>query len=311
MSVKQHQSVLYQEALQALNIDAGGFYIDCTFGRGGHSRGILQQLGPDGHLLAFDRDLDAVNSNEALQLQADNRFKLHHGCFAELMAVVEQQNQLGKVNGILLDLGVSSPQLDVAERGFSFMRDGPLDMRMDSSQGVSASEYLARVDEMDLVKVLFEYGDERFARRIARAIVDYRQSQPLLTTLQLAKLIEASVPFRDKYKHPATRTFQAIRIEINQELQQVQSVLQQALEVLAPQGRLVVIAFHSLEDRIVKRFIRDESGRKTNPGKLPIRECDIERGRLKKIGSSIKAEAQELKENPRARSAVMRVAEKL
>jgi 16S rRNA (cytosine1402-N4)-methyltransferase len=311
MSVKQHQSVLYQEALQALNIDAGGFYIDCTFGRGGHSRGILQQLGPDGHLLAFDRDLDAINSNEALQLQADNRFKLHHGCFAELMAVVEQQNQLGKVNGILLDLGVSSPQLDVAERGFSFMRDGPLDMRMDSSQGVSAAEYLARVDEMDLVKVLFEYGDERFARRIARAIVDYRQSQPLLTTLQLAKLIEASVPFRDKYKHPATRTFQAIRIEINQELQQVQSVLQQALEVLAPQGRLVVIAFHSLEDRIVKRFIRDESGRKTNPGKLPIRECDIERGRLKKIGSSIKAEAQELKENPRARSAVMRVAEKL
>ena len=311
MSVKQHQSVLYQEALQALNIDAGGFYIDCTFGRGGHSRGILQQLGPDGHLLAFDRDLDAINSNEALQLQVDNRFKLHHGCFAELMAVVEQQNQLGKVNGILLDLGVSSPQLDVAERGFSFMRDGPLDMRMDSSQGVSASEYLARVDEMDLVKVLFEYGDERFARRIARAIVDYRQSQPLLTTLQLAKLIEASVPFRDKYKHPATRTFQAIRIEINQELQQVQSVLQQALEVLAPQGRLVVIAFHSLEDRIVKRFIRDESGRKTNPGKLPIRECDIERGRLKKIGSSIKAEAQELKENPRARSAVMRVAEKL
>lgn len=309
--VKHHQSVLYQEALQALNIDAGGLYIDCTFGRGGHSRGILQQLGPQGRLLAFDRDLDAVNSDEALQLEADPRFKLHHGCFAELMAVVAQQNQLGKVNGILLDLGVSSPQLDVAERGFSFMRDGPLDMRMDSSQGLSAAEYLARVDEADLVKVLFEYGDERFARRIARAIVEYRQSEPLLTTLQLAKLIEASVPFRDKHKHPATRTFQAIRIEVNQELQQVQSVLQQALEVLAPQGRLVVIAFHSLEDRIVKRFIRDESGRKTNPGKLPIRECDIERGQLKKIGSSIKAAAQELKENPRARSAVMRVAEKL
>jgi 16S rRNA (cytosine1402-N4)-methyltransferase len=210
-----------------------------------------------------------------------------------------------------MDLGVSSPQLDVAERGFSFMRDGPLDMRMDVTRGLSAAEYLTQVDEQDLVKILFDYGDERFARRIARAIVEQRQTSPIQTTLQLAKLIDNAVPFRDKHKHPATRSFQAIRIEVNQELEQIKAGLNQALSVLAPQGRLVVIAFHSLEDRIVKRFIHDESGRKFNPGKLPIREQDIEQGQLKKMGQSIKAQPDELKQNPRARSAVMRVAEKI
>jgi 16S rRNA (cytosine1402-N4)-methyltransferase len=311
MMGNEHQSVLYRESLQALNIKSDGIYIDCTFGRGGHSSGILQQLGLTGKLLAFDRDIDAINSYEAEQLRQDSRFHLHYGCFDELASVSQRFGYQGKVDGILMDLGVSSPQLDVAERGFSFMRDGPLDMRMDTMQGVSAAEYLAHVDEQDLLQVLFDYGDERFARRIARAIVEQRQISPIQTTLQLASLIDNAVPFRDKHKHPATRSFQAIRIQVNQELEQIKSGLSQALDVLAPQGRLVVISFHSLEDRIVKRFIRDESGRKFNPGKLPIKEQDIERGQLKKMGQSIKAQPDELKQNPRARSAVMRVAEKI
>lgn len=306
-----HQAVLYNEALEGLAIQADGIYIDGTFGRGGHSGGILSQLGQSGKLLAFDRDIAAINSNEGQTLLKDQRLSLHHGCFADLATVTSQLGYSGKVNGILLDLGVSSPQLDTAERGFSFLRDGPLDMRMDINHGQTAAEYLAAVDEHDLVKVLFEYGEERFARRIAKAIIERRQQQPLLSTLQLAKLIEDSVPFKDKYKHPATRTFQALRIEINQELEQIKTVLQQAIDVLAPGGRLVVIAFHSLEDRIVKRFIRDESGRKNNPGKLPIKEQDIAKGQLKKVGKSIRAQQQELQANPRSRSAIMRVAEKI
>lgn len=305
-----HQTVLYDEALQQLNIKPDGIYLDCTFGRGGHSSGILNLLNDSGRLLALDRDIDAINSSQAKQMLEDSRFSLHHASFAELTAVIEQHGYLSKVDGILMDLGVSSPQLDTAERGFSFLRDGPLDMRMDSENGLSAAEYLARVDEQELVRVLFEYGEERFARRIAKAVITQRQQQPLQTTLQLAKLIENSVPFRDKHKHPATRSFQAIRIEINQELEQIKTGLKQAADVLAPGGRLVVIAFHSLEDRIVKRFIRDQAGPKTNPGKLPIKEQDIEQGQLRKIGKSIRAQARELQQNPRARSAVMRVAEK-
>ncbi len=306
-----HQSVLYNEAIESLAIQTDGIYIDGTFGRGGHSGGILRQLGQSGKLLAFDRDIAAINSNEGQILSKDERFSLHHGCFADLAAVANQLGYCGKVNGILLDLGVSSPQLDTAERGFSFLRDGPLDMRMDINHGQTAAEYLTVVDEHNLVKVLFDYGEERFARRIAKAIIERRQQQPLLSTLQLAKLIEDSVPFKDKYKHPATRTFQALRIEINQELEQIKTALQQAIGVLAPGGRLVVIAFHSLEDRIVKRFIRDESGLKNNPGKLPIKEQDIAKGQLKKVGKSIRAQQQELQANPRARSAIMRVAEKI
>lgn len=306
-----HQSVLYREALEQLEIKPNGIYLDCTFGRGGHSGGILQMLGPSGRLLAIDRDPEAIASAEAKQLLEDQRFSLHYGCFSDLADVVERQGYGGKIGGVLMDLGVSSPQLDSADRGFSFLRDGPLDMRMDGSRGLSAEQYLAQVDEQELVRVLFEYGEERFARRIARAIVEQRQQQPVRTTLQLARLIENSVPFRDKHKHPATRTFQAIRIEINQELEQIKTGLTQALEVLAPGGRLVVIAFHSLEDRIVKRFIRGESGRKVNPGKLPIKEQDIEQGLLRKVGKAIRAAQQELQHNPRARSAVMRVAEKI
>lgn len=307
----QHQAVLYEEALASLNILPGGIYVDCTFGRGGHSAGILGMLDRSGKLLAFDRDMDAINSPQAIELSADNRFSLHYGSFADLTAIIETQGLVGKINGMLLDLGVSSPQLDTAERGFSFLRDGPLDMRMDCQQGRSAAEYLAEVAEAELVKVLFEYGEERFARRIARAIVEKRNQGPIQTTLELAKLIEDAVPFRDKHKHPATRSFQAIRIEINQELEQVKSALNQALELLAPQGRLVVISFHSLEDRLVKRFIRNESGHKNYPGRLPVKEQDIAKGQLKKVGKSIRAQPQELKANPRARSAIMRIAEKV
>jgi len=211
-----------------------------------------------------------------------------------------------------MDLGVSSPQLDDSSRGFSFLRDGPLDMRMDTSKGISAAEWLAQVDEQFLVTVLFEYGEERFARRIAKAIIEKRQNAQIKTTHELARLIEDVIPKREKNKHPATRSFQAIRIEINNELEEIKTGLQQAINILSPNGRLVVISFHSLEDRVVKRFIRNESGRKFNPGKLPIKETDIEQGILKKVGRKpIKANKLELQKNPRARSAVMRVAERV
>ena len=299
------------EALQQLAIKKDGIYLDCTFGRGGHSQGILNLLGEHGQLLAFDRDSDAINSDYAQAMLTDERFKLKHSCFSELETIAESANLAGKVDGILLDLGVSSPQLDNPERGFSFLRDGPLDMRMDGSNGVSAEQWLASVDEKDLVKVLFDYGEERFARRIARTIVEKRVQSPITTTRQLAELIEDAVPVREKHKHPATRTFQAIRIEINRELDELMTVLEQSARILRPGGRLVVISFHSLEDRIVKRFMRDESGAKYNPGKLPIKEADIAKGILKRVGKAIKAGKQEVSQNPRARSAIMRVAERV
>jgi len=302
---------MYAEALQQLAIKKDGIYLDCTFGRGGHSQGILNLLGQYGQLLAFDRDSDAINSDYAQAMLTDERFKLKHSCFSELESIVKRANLAGKVDGILLDLGVSSPQLDNPERGFSFLRDGPLDMRMDGNAGVSAAQWLASVDEKELVKVLFDYGEERFARRIARAIVEIRAESPITTTRQLAELIEDAVPVREKHKHPATRTFQAIRIEINRELDELKACLQQSARVLRPGGRLVVISFHSLEDRIVKRFIRDESGAKYNPGKLPIKEVDIAKGILKRMGKALKASEQEISQNPRARSAIMRVAERV
>lgn len=307
----EHLSVLFDESLQGLNIQPEGKYIDCTFGRGGHSKGIMAQLGQAGKLLAFDRDLDAVNSVYADEMRKDQRLALHHGCFSDLQQVVGNYGWEGKIDGVLMDLGVSSPQLDDSLRGFSFMREGPLDMRMDTSSGLSAAEWLAHVDESSLVKVLFEYGEERFARRIAKAVVETRTESPLKTTLDLAKLIEAAVTKREKHKHPATRSFQAIRIEINNELEEIKKGLQQAIDVLSPGGRLVVISFHSLEDRIVKRFIRNESGRKYNPGKLPVKEVDIEQGILRKVGKAVKASKHEVQQNPRARSAVMRVAERV
>ena len=307
----EHLSVLFEESIQGLDIQPDGTYIDCTFGRGGHSKGILNCLGEGGRLLAFDRDLAAINSTNAEEMRKDPRFELHHGCFSELESVADQHGWKGKVNGVLMDLGVSSPQLDDSERGFSFLRDGPLDMRMDDSTGISAAEWLAHVEEQTLVKVLFEYGEERFARRIAKAVVERRQESPLQTTGDLARLIEDVVPKREKHKHPATRSFQAIRIEINRELEEIKQGLQQAVNILGSGGRLVVISFHSLEDRIVKRFIRNESGRKYNPGRLPVLEADIEQGVLKKVGKATKAGKLELQHNQRARSAVLRVAERV
>lgn len=306
-----HLPVMFSETLQQLAIKKQGIYVDCTFGRGGHSQGILAALNQDGRLLAIDRDSAAVNSKVAEAMMQDQRFTVAQRRFSELEDFVRQHALLGKVDGILIDLGVSSPQLDNAERGFSFLRSGPLDMRMDNTSGISAQQWLAEVDEKELVRVLFEYGEERFARRIASALINKRQLLPITDTKQLASLIAEAVPMKDKYKHPATRTFQAIRIEINRELEELKAVLQQAIPVLKPGGRLVVISFHSLEDRIVKRFIRHEDGAKFNPGKLPIKEIDIVQGALKKIGKAIKPMATELAENPRARSAIMRTAERV
>ncbi|MGZ4994353.1 MAG: 16S rRNA (cytosine(1402)-N(4))-methyltransferase RsmH [Methylobacter sp.] len=307
----EHLPVMFAEALQQLAIKEDGVYLDCTFGRGGHSQGILNLLGPSGRLLAFDRDLDAIGSDYAQAMLEDKRFKLKHTHFSELENIVESEELAGKVDGILMDLGVSSPQLDNPERGFSFLRDGPLDMRMDGNAGVTAEQWLAAVDEKELVRVLFEYGEERFARRIAHAIIEKRVGMPITTTRELARLIEDAVPIKEKHKHPATRSFQAIRIEINSELDELKAALDQSGRILNSGGRLVVISFHSLEDRIVKRFIRAESGAKYNPGKLPIKESDIAKGILKKTGKALKAGQQEIALNPRARSAIMRVAEKI
>ncbi|MGR9045903.1 MAG: 16S rRNA (cytosine(1402)-N(4))-methyltransferase RsmH [Gammaproteobacteria bacterium] len=307
----KHLPVMLTEALEALAIKKEGVYLDFTFGRGGHSRGILDRLGPSGRLLAFDRDSDAVSSDAALALTRDSRFTLIHSRFSGVAEIVTEEGLSGRVDGVLMDLGVSSPQLDNPERGFSFLNDGPLDMRMDCSTGMTAAHWLAEVDEAELVKVLFDYGEERFARRIAKAIVARRDENPLVTTRQLAELIEEVVPVREKHKHPATRSFQAIRIVINRELEEVKDGLVQAVKVLKPGGRLVVISFHSLEDRIVKRFIRAESGAKHDPGRLPVKESDIDKGVLKKIAKAIKAGPDEVAVNPRARSAVMRIAERL
>ncbi|MGR9053206.1 MAG: 16S rRNA (cytosine(1402)-N(4))-methyltransferase RsmH [Gammaproteobacteria bacterium] len=307
----QHRPVLYEEALEALAIEENGIYFDCTFGRGGHSRGILERLGNAGRLFSLDRDKDAITSDAAQALSVDPRFTLLHSRFSRLENIADEHGLAGRVAGVLLDLGVSSPQLDNPERGFSFINDGPLDMRMDADSGVSAAQWLARVDEKELTRVLFEYGEERFARRIAKAVVTERNEQPLLTTRQLAELIERTVPFKERHKHPATRCFQALRIAINHELEELEQSLVQAVNVLKPGGRLVVIAFHSLEDRIVKRFISAEAGAKNDPGRLPVKEADIAKGVLKKIGKAVKAGAEEVSANPRARSAVMRIAEKL
>ena len=304
--------MMLTEVIEQLAIRKDGVYLDCTFGRGGHSQAILKVLGPAGRLLALDRDLDAVNSPIAQTLIHDSRFAIQHCCFSNLLDVSRRIPEYQQIDGILMDLGVSSPQLDSPERGFSFLKEGPLDMRMDSSQaGLSASEWLAKVSEPHLIEVLFEFGEERFARRIARAIVTERTTNPIVSTRQLVKIIENAVPVKEKHKHPATRTFQAIRIEINQELEELKTALQQTLKVLRPGGRLVVISFHSLEDRIVKRFIKSETGTKNIPGKLPIREVDIAKGCLLKIGKAVKASPEEVEQNTRARSATLRVAEKI
>lgn len=306
-----HLPVLLEESLEALRVRPDGCYVDGTFGRGGHSAAILAELGVTGRLIAFDKDPEAVAAARA-RFSADARFRIVHGSFTMLKQVVEEEDLKGRVDGILLDLGVSSPQLDNAARGFSFQSEGPLDMRMDTTRGESAADWLAHAEEAEITRVLFEYGEERFARRIARAIVARRQEAPLRSTRELAELVAEAVPTRERGKHPATRTFQALRILINKELEDLEQVLAQTLEVLALGGRLAVISFHSLEDRLVKRFIRAHARPAPPPPGLP-------RGLpwnppppvLREVGKARRAREEEVARNVRARSAVLRVAERL
>jgi len=304
-----HQPVLLAEVLEGLDIQPDGIYVDGTFGRGGHAGAILGELGPQGRLLAMDRDPEAVQSAET-QFGNDPRFEIAQGAFTMLGHLVAERRLQGRVNGLLLDLGVSSPQLDNPARGFSFSDDGPLDMRMDPGSGPSAAQWLARAGEEEIGHVLRTFGEERFARRIARRIVQARKQQPLETTRQLAELIAAAVPVREQHKHPATRSFQAIRIYINREIEELENVLEQVPDMLANRGRLAVISFHSLEDRIVKRFIRREyRGEQTLPG-LPLPAVGHQ-PRLRPVGKVQRPGIAETTVNPRARSAVLRVAERL
>lgn len=305
-----HLSVLLNETVAGLNIKPGGIYIDGTFGRGGHSREVLKQLGETGRLIAIDRDPQAIAAAE--QFADDKRFSIVHGGFGQLAQYVNELNLKGKIDGILFDFGVSSPQLDDAERGFSFLRDGPLDMRMDNSQGETAAQWLARAEIEDMAWVFKTYGEEKNARHIARCIAADRDKTPFLRTKELADLIARISKSKERNKHPATRVFQAIRIYINSELEQIDQALEGALSVLAPQGRLSVISFHSLEDRMVKRFIRRHSQGESVPHGLPITEAEINKTKLlKPIGKAIKPSAEEIERNARARSSVLRIAERL
>ncbi len=305
-SLSPHRTVLLEEAVAALEIKVSGAYVDATFGRGGHSRAILARLGPQGRLLALDRDPQAIAAAAAID---DPRFSIRHAAFGEL-AEVAQAAGFARVDGVLLDIGVSSPQLDEGERGFSFRFDAPLDMRMDTTQGETAAEFLARADIKEITEVIRNYGEERFAFQIAKKVVAARGEWPLATTGQLAALVRETVRTREPGQDPATRTFQALRIHVNQELEQLALVLPQAIELLAPGGRLAVISFHSLEDRIVKRVLRDEATADRLPKNLPLRSADLPAARLQLIGKPVKAGEAEVAANPRARSAVMRVAER-
>jgi len=313
-----HKPVLLDEVIEALNIRADGFYIDGTFGRGGHSREIIKRLGPEGRLLVFDKDPDAVMS-VGIDLVQDERFEIIKGSFTMLMQHVKRHEVEAKVAGVLFDFGVSSPQLDDAERGFSFRFDAPLDMRMNPDEGQSVAEWLNRASETDIADVIYEYGEERASRRIAKAIVNVRAENPVMTTTQLAELVRDAVPSRKSRNkkntkkisdiHPATKTFQALRIFINRELEEIKEVLPQAVDVLCPGGRFAAISFHSLEDRIVKRFMREQSMPKEYPPELPIITDDSD-VKLKLIGKKIRAAEAEINLNPRARSATLRVAER-
>ncbi len=306
----QHQPVLIDEVIEHLNIIPNGIYIDGTFGRGGHSRAILGRLGEQGMLLAIDKDPAAVE--HARRCCADPRMHVEQGSFASLAAFADHYNLVGKVDGILLDLGVSSPQLDDPQRGFSFMQEGPLDMRMDPTQGISASEWLANVSAEELAQVLKDYGEERFAKRIAAAVVQERGHIPLTTTRQLANIVAAALPFKERHKHPATRTFQAIRIFINRELDDLKSGLTQCVELLKMGGRLLVISFHSLEDRIVKKFMQTQQRGPQLPAYIPVKQAAVATPKLRRVGpSKIRASAAEIARNPRARSAVLRISERI
>jgi len=305
----QHRTVLLDEAVDALAIEgarADGIYVDGTFGRGGHSRLILQRLGQHGRLIAFDKDLQAIATAQEI---ADKRFEIVHDSFAVLESVLSARG-IAQVDGILLDLGISSPQVDDAGRGFSFRNDGPLDMRMDTTRGISAAEWLATETEQKLEKVIREYGEERFAFQIAKAIVAGREVKPISSTRQLAQIVAGAVKTRESGKDPATRTFQAIRIFINQELEDLEVGLEAAFRHLAPQGRMVVISFHSLEDRMVKQFMAARAHVVQPDRRLPIRAVDLPKPKSKLI-SKHKPSTQEVTANPRSRSAIMRVCERL
>ena len=306
-----HETVLLREAVAALDIKADGIYVDGTLGRGGHSAQILAKLSHEGVLVACDKDQSAIEYARQ-RFPGESRLVFFHGSFADIKTCIASMGKLGAVDGILLDLGVSSPQLDEAERGFSFMRDGPLDMRMDQSSGITAAQWLNRAELSEIRHVLRVYGEERFAALIARHIVDRRQQRPFSGTLELAKLIADVVPTKawEKGKHPATRSFQAIRIYINHELEDLQKLLADCIEILASGGRLVVISFHSLEDRIVKNFIRDQERGPQLPRSVPIINI-VREPHVKSVGKAVRASETEVKANIRARSAIMRVAEKV
>lgn len=302
-----HIPVLLHEALTALCIQHDGLYLDCTFGRGGHSRAILAKLGASGRLIGLDRDPSAVAVARNLA-QEDPRFEIAHTAFSELEPALDSL-AVSRVDGILMDLGVSSPQLDEPERGFSFQADGPLDMRMDPTAGESAADWIARADADEIAHVLWVFGEERFSRRIAKAIVEEREIAPIATTTQLRQIVTNAQPRKDQNKHPATRSFQGIRLYINGELAQVEQGLEAAMNRLEAGGRLAVISFHSLEDRLVKRALRDASRPPKGDPRMPMPDS-IAQPKLKLVGKAIKAGPEELRLNPRARSAVLRVAER-
>ena len=307
LSLDAHVTVMLNEAVQALAINAEGIYVDGTFGRGGHSRKILSQLGAKGKLIAFDRDLSAIESSKAID---DARFSMVHSHFSQIEKKLAELG-VSQVNGILLDLGISSPQIDIAERGFSFRFDAPLDMRMDQSSGQTAADYLANTTEKHLEGVIKNYGEERFAKQITRAIIKERNDGHAITTTgQLAKIVAGAISRHEPGQNPATRTFQALRIYINQELEELSLTMPQCLNLLAPRGRLAVISFHSLEDRMVKQFIRQNENVDDLPANFPVRAADLPQPKLKAIGRAIKPSAGEVKVNPRSRSAVLRVAER-
>jgi len=294
--------------LEALAIDPDGIYLDGTFGRGGHARALLARLGASGRLLALDRDPRAVAVGAVLA-RGDARFAMEHAPISRMEEVARRYGIFGRVSGLLLDLGVSSPQLDEPDRGFSFSADGPLDMRMNTSEGQTAAEWLGRAEEGEIARVLHEYGEERFARRISRAILRARAQAPIVTTSALARIVACANPRREMGKHPATRTFQAIRIHINRELAELRACLDGVCGLLCTGGRLVVISFHSLEDRIVKRFIRDEARGERFPRGLPVTARETS-PRLRPVGKPVRPSSAEVAANPRARSALMRVAER-
>lgn len=314
MTRTPHQTVLLEEAVHALIFNPsvknrGGTYVDCTYGRGGHSESIARQLSPEGRLLVIDRDETAI-ADAQRRFADDPRVVVQHGPFSDLKTYVENLG-LAPLDGVLMDLGVSSPQLDESERGFSFQQEGPLDMRMDQTRGETAAEWLGHASENEIISVLKTYGEERFARRITRAILEARKESPISTTGRLVRIVETAIPRKEKHKHPATRTFQAIRIQVNRELEELETCLHDVIGLLNSGGRIVIISFHSLEDRIVKRFFRTMEKGEELPSRLPVRDDQIKGRELKVLGKPVRASENEIAENRRARSSIMRVAEKL